>query len=451
MKPALRHPVRLALPALILLATGLPVIADSNVTLPDGSTYTGEMEKGLFEGIGTLHWPDGRHYEGSFHRGMMSGKGRLAFADGCTYEGAFARGELHGFGRYQCDDTYWEGQFEQGDLNRGTIFWQEFGTYEGEIQDLVAQGQGQLTYADGTGIRAHFEYGEPSGDGVRITKSASGEDLEEPGYFVGGRYFASKAAWQDAEQHQLAAVEARLYSEAERLQSALDALAPQRPGVRDVYLLAVGGDGTESVFAKEVAWVAERLGSVFDLAQHQIHLSNGNDRQPLATRTSVHKSLQALDAIMDPEEDLLLVHFVSHGDSDGNLYFADQQLPLNDLSPADGKQWLDGLRARHQWVVVSACYSGQWIEALSSPERAVFTSAAPDRTSFGCGDDSERTWFSAALYGDALSDSTADPTHWFETANSRVSEMEKEQGIEGEGHSLPQVAIGQAFLRWWKG
>nr|WP_308368618.1 MULTISPECIES: C13 family peptidase [unclassified Microbulbifer] len=89
-----------------------------------------------------------------------------------------------------------------------------------------------------------------------------------------------------------------------------------------------------------------------------------------------------------------------------------------------------------------------WKEAQANPNRVVFTSAAPDRTSFGCGDDSERTWFSAALYGDALDTSAADPAAWFAAANERVTEMEKEQGIEGESHSLPQHAVGPEFLRW---
>jgi len=440
----------LTLPVLMFLCTAAsPLQATETVTLPDGSIYSGELQNGRFQGNGELRWPDGRHYEGAFDAGMMSGRGTLTYADGCFYRGVFVQGELHGFGRYQCEETYWEGRFEQGDLTNGTIFWEDYGTYEGEILDFGAQGQGQFTYPDGTIVRAHFEYGDPSGEGVRITRSETGEQIEAPGYFVEGRYYPSKAAWQEADQDQMAAVEGRLYSEAERLNSALTALAPQRPGVRDVYLLAVGGDGTEGVFAREVQWVAARLGSVFDLEQRQIHLSNGSDKLPLATRTSVKKSLQALDAAMDPSEDLLLVHFVSHGDSGGNLYFADNKLPLNDLSTADGKQWLDALRAQHQWIIVSACYSGQWIEALTSPGRAVFTSAAADRTSFGCSDDSLRTWFSAALYGDALEDGIGDPAAWFAAADQRVTEMEKEQGIEEAAHSLPQAAIGSEFIQWW--
>ena len=80
----------------------------------------------------------------------------------------------------------------------------------------------------------------------------------------------------------------------------------------------------------------------------------------------------------------------------------------------------------------------------------MFSSAAADRTSFGCGDDSERTWFSKALYGEVMAAGINDPQAWFEAANEKVSLMEKEQGIEGDAHSQPQKAVGEQFLRWWQ-
>ncbi|MFC6981489.1 C13 family peptidase [Microbulbifer taiwanensis] len=426
----------------------------------------------------------------------MTGQGRFDYGDDCVYEGEFVDGDFNGSGRYTCGDTVWEGQFEQGELLKGSVHWDSGEVYEGEFLEWVAHGQGhqttaegahyegnfeegylvqgsysdaegyryqggfeysyytgegELTQPDGTIIRATFEYGEASGEGVRIRKDDKGEPLEEKGYFVSGRYYPSKKAWRGDDRQQRAAVEARLYSESDRLQSLFSSLAPQRPGVRDVYLLVVGGDGTSPVFAKEVDWVSQRLASVFDTERRQLHLSNGGgDKYPLATRTSVRESLKALDAVMDPQEDLLLVHLVSHGGDTGDFKLAEKKLPLNDLSVADGKQWLDGLKARHQWIIVSACYSGLWKNALANSERAVFTSAAADRTSFGCSDDSERTWFSAALYGDALNVGVKDPAAWFAAANRRVTEMEKEQGIEGEEHSLPQSAVGQMFMGWWQ-
>lgn len=493
----LTFPTSLLAPALLLLVTGCePAQFDGGTALPDGSVYNGDLKDGLFHGRGKLSWPDGRSYEGQFRRGRMSGRGRLDYNDGCIYEGEFSGGEFNGEGRYECEATVWQGEFREGDLVQGTVSWDDGTSYEGEFRDYQAHGQGrrttaegaryegtfeagylvegryrdeqgfryqggfqfgyyngegELTQPDGTTIRATFEYGEANGEGVRIRETDSDKPEKEEGYFVSGRYYPSEQAWRNNTKRQKAAVEARLYSEGDRLQSALDALAPQRPGVRDVYALIVGGDGTSPVFAKEVDWVAERLGSVFDIKQRQLHLSNGSgDRLPLATRTSVRESLKALDKLMDPEEDLLFVHLVSHGGDNGDFMLAEQKLPLNDLSVADGKQWLDALEARYQWIVVSACYSGHWQEALATPERVVFTSAAADRTSFGCGDDSERTWFSAALYGGALDTGIDRPAAWFAAANERVTEMEKEQGFEEDAHSLPQRAVGTEFLDWWK-
>lgn len=485
------------LSALLLLLAGCkPIQFDGGTVLPDGSVYSGDIRDDLFHGQGKLTWPDGRHYEGEFRQGRMTGRGRFDYGDGCIYEGGFRNGDFNGNGRYECEEAVWEGEFQQGELLKGSVSWGEGGAYEGEFQDWEPNGQGhqttaggthyegtfengylvrgsyrdeegyeyqggfeygyysgdgELTQPDGTVIQATFEHGEANGAGVRIREKDSGEPQEEQGYFISGRYYPSEQAWRNSARKQKAAVEVRLYSEAERLQTALTSLAPQRPGVRDVYALIVGGDGTSPVFAKEVNWVSERLGTAFDIEQRQLRLSNGGgDKFPLATRTSVRESLKALDAVMDPKEDLLLVHLVSHGDRNGDLLLAEEKLPLNDLSVKDGKAWLDNLNARHQWIVISACYSGLWKKALATAERIVFTSAAADRTSFGCGNDSERTWFSAALYDDALSAGTEKPAAWFSAANKRVSEMEKEQGIGEESHSLPQYAVGTKFLQWWE-
>ncbi len=487
----------LSLSALLLALAGCgPEQFGGGTALPDGSVYTGELENGLFHGEGELNWPDGRHYEGEFNQGQMSGEGRMVFADGCTYAGEFQRGDFHGQGHYACGDAVWDGEFRQGELVQGTVTSAGGDTYRGEFQEYAPHGQGHRTTADGTDyegtfeygylvegsyrddegyqyqgefeytyyngegeltrpdgtiIRANFQYGEASGEGVRIREGDNGERVEEQGYFVSGRYYPSEQAWRESDTRQRAEMESRLYSEAQRLESAFSGLAPQRPGVRDVYTLIVGGDGTEGVFAREVDWVAQRLGTVFDIEGRQLRLTNGGSGElPMATRTSIRRSLEQLDSILDPQEDLLLVHFVSHGDKNGDLKLAEKNLALNDLSVTEGTQWLDDLETRYQWIIISACYSGQWQQALANPYRAVFASAAADRTSFGCSDDSERTWFSAALYGDALEMGTSDPAAWFTAANQRVTEMEKEQDIAADEHSMPQHSVGKQFLQWWQ-
>ena len=483
---------------LVALAGCDPVQWPAEVRLPDGAVYDGETRDDLFHGEGTLTWPDGRYYEGAFREGRLHGHGKLVDRRGCVQEGQFVDGVLHGQGQFTCDEATWQGRFEQGELVEGSVSYTEGGSYQGEFRDLAPHGQGlwvteagqhyegrfengelvegryrdeegyqyegqfryfsfhgqgTLTRPDGVVIRGEFENGYAHGNGTR-TRPAEGDAQAqlEKGYFVRGRYYASEEAYQKNRHAQAAQIEARLYTESSRLQSVLSSLAPQRPGVRDVYLLVVGGDGTEGVFAREVDWVAERLGSVFDLKRRHVKLVNGgSDDLPLATRTSVREALEALDALMDPNEDLLMVHLVSHGSREGALLLDDHNLTLNDLSVADGKQWLNALKARHQWLVVSACYSGQWVDALASPRRVIFASAASDRTSFGCGDDSDRTWFSKALYGEDMAAGIDDPAAWFAATSVKVTGMEEEQGIDGEEHSMPQQAVGEAFVRWWQG
>ncbi|BBM01164.1 C13 family peptidase [Microbulbifer sp. GL-2] len=483
-------------PLFLILSACEPTQFAGGTALPDGSVYKGDLQNGLFHGQGQLQWPDGNQYHGEFRSGRMSGLGVLTDTEGCIYEGGFLNGELHGKGRYACGENQWSGQFREGELQKGSVKWANGEIYSGEFlgfdphgegeltiedgsqykgtfeQGMLQHGsytdnegysyngnfkynfysgKGELTQPDGTIIRANFRYGEADGKGQRVRTDAEGNTVEEPGYFAEGVYFPSEAAWRAQQEIPAAQAETRLYSESDRLQSAIDALVPQRPGVRDVYTLLVGGDGTSPVFARELDWVAERLGEAFDIDGRMLRLSNGGSYSfPLATRTSIQESLDALDQLLDPQEDLLLVHLVSHGARNGDLTIAEGKMPLIDLSVADGKKWLDNLNAQYQWIVISACYSGQWIEPLSTPNRIVFTSAADDRTSFGCSDDSQRTWFSSALYGDALQQGIKDPKVWFSTANKKVTEMEKEQGIEEDAHSLPQYSIGKNFLTWWK-
>ena len=48
-------------------------------------------------------------------------------------------------------------------------------------------------------------------------------------------------------------------------------------------------------------------------------------------------------------------------------------------------------------VIVSACYSGIFINALAAPNRMVLTAARRDRTSFGCGADETWPWFDGCI------------------------------------------------------
>ena len=44
-------------------------------------------------------------------------------------------------------------------------------------------------------------------------------------------------------------------------------------------------------------------------------------------------------------------------------------------------------------IVMSACYSGQFVAPLQGDNRIIMTAARPDRTSFGCGELDHYTFF----------------------------------------------------------
>jgi len=83
-----------------------------------------------------------------------------------------------------------------------------------------------------------------------------------------------------------------------------------------------------------------------------------------------------------------LLYMTSHGSGDG--------IGIGDytLGPRALKHMIAAAcPARPAVLVVSACYSGVFVPFLKGPHRIVFTAAAADRSSFGCGETDKYTYF----------------------------------------------------------
>lgn len=238
----------------------------------------------------------------------------------------------------------------------------------------------------------------------------------------------------------------------QRIDSALSRLAAQRPGEIDLYVLALAGDGSETVFRNEVGYVRElaeqRLGAggrVLSLVNHPQTLGEA----PIASVSNLRQALRGMAQIMDPREDLLWLFLTSHGSEDHELYLGLDPLPLDWLDPATLRQLLDEAGFDWRVIVVSACYSGGFVEALRDERSLVITAARADRPSFGCGVQSEITWFGQAFLAEAMNE-TSDFGKAFRLARSTVRERERE---EGQTPSYPQIALGQAIaprLQAWQ-
>lgn len=137
-----------------------------------------------------------------------------------------------------------------------------------------------------------------------------------------------------------------------------------------------------------------------------------------------------------------LIYVTSHGTPEG-IVTGDAVWP-----PDDFARMVNGnCGARPSVVVMSACYSGQFVAPLQADNRVVITAARPDRTSFGCGEMDRYTYFDDCFLR-AMKLATDFPGLG-DLARQCVAERESLAGIDEP--SEPQLFVGSGVaytLRW---
>ncbi|WP_161627284.1 C13 family peptidase [Arenimonas composti] len=238
------------------------------------------------------------------------------------------------------------------------------------------------------------------------------------------------------------------------LAAQLAALAPQRPGHRDLYVLAFAGDGTEQVFRNEALYLRDLAAQRLDAAGRVVVLANhpADDVAPAlppADASNLRAALAAIGAAMDRDEDLLLLYLTTHGAPEHALYLARPGQRDAWLRPPAIRAALDDAGIRHRVIVVSACYAGGFAAALGGPDTLVLMAAHKARPSFGCGVDATATYFGEAFLVQALNQ-TIDFEAAFEAAKREIARREHEQDLPP---SLPQIQRGAriaATLAEWR-
>jgi hypothetical protein len=66
---------------------------------------------------------------------------------------------------------------------------------------------------------------------------------------------------------------------------------------------------------------------------------------------------------------------------------------FTNLKPNQLKRYLDNSGIKWKVLVVSACYSGGFVDELTNDFTLVATAASADDKSFGCGDNSHFTYY----------------------------------------------------------
>jgi hypothetical protein len=394
----------------------------------NGARYRGEMADGVFAGRGRFEAQNGEIYEGDFEQGAFTGQGTYSRPDGTRYRGGFRNWRFSGEGRFvQPTGDIYEGTFTDGQLNgRGKATATNGDTYEGEFRNGMFDGKGTLRYA------------QPRMGRTQIT-----------GVFKENRLVDDPELREAGRQ-----VEAALMGQRKLLDDALAALAPGRKGVVDLYLLAVGGDGSQEVFRREVEFVRSQFDARFGTGSRSVALVNSRTTvatQPMATQTSIGEALKAIAGKMDRDEDILFLFLTSHGSRDHAFSLKQNWMTLRDLPAVDLGRLVRESGIRYKVVVVSACYSGGFIEPLKDDTTMVITAARADRASFGCADEADFTWFGRAYFKEALP-AARSFQEAFARADALVAEWEKKEQPREE-RSLPQLhttpAIDRQLHRWW--
>ena len=200
----------------------------------------------------------------------------------------------------------------------------------------------------------------------------------------------------------------------------------------------------QDVFSREIDFVAETVGVAFNAAPRSVLLVNHPDRvasTPLANEPNLRRALQHMGERMDRANDLVLVYLTSHGSRDARLAADFWPVQSNPLRARGLRKALDDSGIRWRLIIVSACFSGTFIDALRDEHTMVLTAAREDRASFGCSNDRTLTYFGEHFIRDGIS-AGKNLTEAFDTAVESLTQREA-----GEGHepSLPQRFIGEMF------
>jgi len=409
------------------------------VVYPDGSSYVGAFSLGEFNGTGVYTSFSGDIFSGQFERGQFTGHGFFTNANKDTqYTGGFRDWLYDGSGTYtgKSGDTY-IGSFIAGSFTgEGKSFKKNGTQYIGQFEDWDFHGKGKYTNTDGDIFDGHFKNGYYDGSGIlTLAETIDGID-GYTGIWRRGRLIESDT--DGLVYNPEVVIEELIYSQSRLLEEKLNNLAENNNKKQELYFVGVGGDGSQEVFRRETIFTRNVFTQNFNQSDQSIVLINSRktySEYPLATTVSIKRTLEYVAEKMDRDNDILFLYLTSHGSKDHDFYLNQPNLPLSDFSAEELGKVLKNLNIRNKVVVISACYSGGFISKLDDGDTVVITAAQKDKTSFGCADRNQFTYFGEAYFKEGLAKGL-DFFDAFDNATQLVSKWEQEESITS---SEPQI------------
>jgi hypothetical protein len=234
------------------------------------------------------------------------------------------------------------------------------------------------------------------------------------------------------------------FSQDSLLQQQLDKVQPGIAGKIEFFYLGFAGYAGQAVFKKEVQYVDRLINEEYSTQQRGLLLINNRetlDTYPLAIQHNLRRALRGIAAKMNADEDILFLYLTSHGSHNHELAVEFEPFQFTDITPATLKRALDHSGIRWKVVIISACYSGGFIEPLQDPYTLIATASDSDHQSFGCSNENDFTYFGEALFRDQLAKGVP-LLQALPLAQKAIAEREKR---EDKTPSNPQLWIGEAI------
>ncbi len=236
-------------------------------------------------------------------------------------------------------------------------------------------------------------------------------------------------------------VEAIYYSQNTLLEKTVNELIEGKPGSADLFFIGFAGDADEDVFMNEVTSARTILDeNLNSFGRSLVLINNGAtvETVPLANGHNLKVSIKETAKLMNIDEDMLVLFLSSHGTIDHYLLANFPPFKLNNLNADTINSALNAAGIKWRIIIISACYSGGFIEPLIDPYTLLITAANAERNSFGCGHDGQYTYFGEAYFEKGLKQ-TGSFIRAFEVAKKIIFDKENEQGYK---NSEPQIRVG---------
>jgi hypothetical protein len=202
---------------------------------------------------------------------------------------------------------------------------------------------------------------------------------------------------------------------------------------QQMHYLGIAASERESVFYSEVSGAATTIGSNWNLASSQVISSSFFSK---VTYPRIAEAIRAAGDKMDKERDVLFLLVSSHGAPGGRgIELSGGGL----MTPGQLRAALDGAGIKNRVVLVSACYSGQFVKPLSTPTTLVITAANAANPSFGCSNSRTYTYWGDAFFNYGIAQRGRDLRGAFAVAKTNVTAWERK---DGERPSNPQFSAG---------